>query len=64
VNRIDLFQITAPEVLDLVYAETDPKIIGYLQDLHQAKCDGDVEAEVEAIGELADLLILEKGAWS
>lgn len=58
---MDLYSLTAAEVQDLMDAETDPAILRLLADLERAKMREDYEMEADAIADLTQLLVYERG---
>jgi hypothetical protein len=61
IETLDLFQISAPEVRDLIDGSTDPAVIRILWDLHDSIASGDEAAQIDAVDSLTGLLVYERG---
>jgi hypothetical protein len=58
---LDLFDVSVGQVRELMSGTDDPDTLRLLIDLEFAISSGDDAAQVEAVGQLGDLLVLERG---
>lgn len=58
---MDLLNLSAREVGQMISVENDKEVLGYLIDLEDAILSEDELGKVEAVGHLSDLLVLHRG---
>lgn len=60
---MDLFSLTPLEVRALMNQTDDVDVLRALVALEQAASEGNEDMRIESVGDLADLVILERGVW-
>jgi hypothetical protein len=59
---LDLFSATPQDIQRLIDSESDPVILRHLVDIQVAIEADALDAHVDAVGALCDLLVMERGA--
>lgn len=60
-SQLNLFTASPAEIRDLMQQTDDVATLRLLADIEAAVLAGDIEAQVEAVDRIADLLVLQQG---